>query len=731
MNRYIYFCLFIGWCFTFASPARAEEEVPRTIIALYNGGNIQESYIHTVAEMPLNHLGLVVEYHDLHEPLPDIAGRKDVRGVLTWFLAPLPMEPKTYFNWAIDALTAGKKFVILGAPGLFGDKHRYTDPVLQAKFLALLGIKITDQWIDRPFDVEYLYKSPQLFLTQKPYEWLRPPYAVAHSFDETNSVHLKAANKNKSTQDSDLIVTGPHGGYAADGYIFRTDTANGEEVAQWLVNPFEFFRLAFDTDDLPKPDTTTVAGRRMYYSSIDGDGWNSVTQIEEYRGKGVLCSQVIMDKAIKPFPDMPVLMAVIAADIDPDWAAVKDSRAIAQEFLALPQVEAGTHTYSHPFDWQFFEKGDWRQEIPFLPLYKTRTWTPAPADMEKAPKSRARLSQGFMVPRAYAREPFNIHKEIEGSVSEISALLPPGKKVEVLAWPGSCTPWEDVVRMVREAHLRNINGGDSRFDAEYPSYASEEPIGRRVGKERQIYNPTSNEDIYTNQWSENFNAFEYLKATLKNSETPIRLKPISIYYHIYSGEKEASLKALIDNISYARSQEIAPVTVGHYSDIADGFYTVAIDKIGPDKWQIDNRGALQTIRFDHATLKSVDFEHSSGVVGQRYLQGSLYVYLDADVNRPIIALADNELFDQLPPASVPYLISSRWLVSGLHTHKNGIDFAAEGFGSGEMKWRVPAAGTFHVMMDKQTQDIESSDGILSFKIPPHGQHPVRVSIRRS
>ena len=298
---------------------KAEELVPRTVIALYNGGDVQLSYIHTVAEMSLNHLGLIIEYHDVHDPLPDISDRKDVRGVLTWFIGSIPLDPKEYYKWAMDSMAAGKKFVVLGSPALFGTKKHFTDPVLEAKFLAKLGMNISDHWVDRPFDADYHYVMPQAFIAHHPYEWLRPAYAVTKSTDPANKILLTATNKRNPSEDSDLIIAGPSGGYVADGYIFRTNIEDGDEVAQWLINPFEFFRLAFATDDLPKPDTTTIAGRRIYFSSIDGDGWNNITQIEEYRGKGVISAQVVMDKAIKPFPDMPVLMAVIAGDIDPDW----------------------------------------------------------------------------------------------------------------------------------------------------------------------------------------------------------------------------------------------------------------------------------------------------------------------------------------------------------------------------------------------------------------------------
>src|SRR6185437_3403154 len=125
--------------------------------------------------------------------------------------------------------------------------------------------------------------------------------------------------------------------------------------------------------------------------------------------------------------------------------------------------------------------------------------------------------------------------------------------------------------------------------------------------------------------------------TLKNSETPIRLEPIAIYYHIYSGEKDASLKAVISNIEYARKQDIAPIVVSRYTRIAEGFYNTVLTPLAPDTWRVDKRGALETIRFDHHSLQSVDFTRSRGVIGQRYRQGSLYVYLDAAVDQPIIA----------------------------------------------------------------------------------------------
>src|SRR5690348_8362374 len=91
--------------------AAAESPVPRTIIALYDSKSttVATSYVHALAEMPLNHLGLAVEYHDINTPLPEIADRPDVRGVITWFISTPQMHAQDYWQWAIKALEAGKK----------------------------------------------------------------------------------------------------------------------------------------------------------------------------------------------------------------------------------------------------------------------------------------------------------------------------------------------------------------------------------------------------------------------------------------------------------------------------------------------------------------------------------------------------------------------------------------------------------------------------------------------
>ncbi|MGE3623807.1 MAG: hypothetical protein AB7H77_08060, partial [Bdellovibrionales bacterium] len=679
---------------TCRSAAAAEEIIPRVIIALYEGGEIQNSFAHTVAEMPLNHLGLTVEYHDYHQPLPDLTKRKDVRGVITWFYGDTYDDAETYLKWALDTVNAGKKFVIVGSLGVPDDAKHYTISALAARFLAKIGVKMPGRWTGQPFDVTYEYLTPSMFLTQSPYDWIRPSYETMQLYGSQAQAHLIAHRVNGGpADDSALIVTGPNGGYLDADYAIRTSKRGDSDITQWLINPFEFFRLAYGTDDLPKPDPTTLGGRRIYYSNIDGDGWNNVTQLEEYRGKNILSAQVIYEKAIKPYPDLPVMVAPIAGDVDPEWAGSETSRKIARDLFALPQVEAGTHTYSHPFYWDFFENGDVKTEIPYLRLYKTPTWQPEGGLAELKGKT-AGLPTEFTVPRAYAFEPFDLHKEIGGSVKFMNSLLPKGKKIEILAWSGDCMPWEEPIRLARETKLQNINGGDTRFDPEYPAYASVAPFGRQVGKQLQIYNSTSNENTYTDLWMDNFHAFKYLRKTVDNTETPMRLSAFSIYYHMYSGEKESALAALLGNLNYARTLNIAPITTGKYTRIAEGFYDTQIVSLGPNAWRVEKRGDLQTLRFDKSSLKAVDLQRSKGVIGQRRHQGSLYVHLDEDVQQPVVVLRDDARYYIQPDDSAPYLIESRWAVSGMQRGAGRFAFDADGYGDGEMTWHVPSAGFY-------------------------------------
>lgn len=721
--------VFLTLLITPALALSGEAQVPRTIIALYDQkvtSNIQSSLAHNLAEMPLNHLGLKLEYYDVNEPLPNIKDRADVRGVISWFNTETRIDDtEAYLKWAAAAIDAGKKYVVMGNPAFYENSKKEPTSINTINyFLKKLGLSTNLQWINFTYKTNLTYINPNLFLPGQKLS-TKSAYLMLSTTDSSTNVHLTG----ETGVTSPLVVTNQRGGYVADGYGYAYHEGISEEIRQWVLNPFTFFSLAFDTKDMPKPDTTTLAGRRIFYSHIDGDGWNNYTQIEEYKKDPILSSQVIMEKVAKAYPELPLSLTVIAADIDPNWVALKTSRKIAQEFFALPNVEAGTHTYSHPFYWKFFADGNWQKEKPYLNRYHSATWekkgkfntaSSSKQHTHSHSKKTDELSTNYTTPRAYAKEPFSIEKEISGSVKELTSLLPAGKKVELLTWPGDCSPWEKAIALTRQAGLGNINGGDSRFDPEYPSYASVSPLGRPVGSEQQIYASTSNENTYTSLWSGRFFGQKYLKRTNHNTETPIRIKPFNIYYHLYAGEKQASLNAVIENVDDASKSSLAPITTRQFTDIANGFYSTRIVPIAAKRWRITNRGSLNTIRFDQAMFDTVDFANAEGVIGQRHFQGSLYIYLDKKVEEPVIALKAMPKITHETEENIPYLVESRWQIEGLVREKRSFSFTAKGFGKGEMVWQVPKDGDYKIVNGNQELVTTASDHLLRVIVPEAG-----------
>ncbi|HBA42282.1 MAG TPA: hypothetical protein DCZ07_04835, partial [Alphaproteobacteria bacterium] len=115
-------------------------------------------------------------------------------------------------------------------------------------------------------------------------------------------------------------------------------------IKKWRLNPFRFFAEVFEPGNDPVPDTTTRAGRRIFYSHIDGDGLANISWIERYKETPTLSSKVVLDEILKKFPDMPVTVAPIAADIDLNWHGSAKTREVVRETFALPNVEVGSHT---------------------------------------------------------------------------------------------------------------------------------------------------------------------------------------------------------------------------------------------------------------------------------------------------------------------------------------------------------------------------------------------------
>jgi hypothetical protein len=711
-----------------AYAAPAERVIPRTIIALYDSaeGPWVDTFIHRMAEKPLNHLGLIVEPHDIHEPLPDLRGRADVRGILTWWQGESVPDPVEYLTWAGNAISTGMRFVILEETGVqSGSQGPSSADNMLADFLRQLGLRHREQSYDLSFTARAVVKDPGMVEYERRLPVGMPLYDAMQRIDNSTRSYLSVEQPGSSVL-ADLVITGPRGSYVAPDYTHHLVPENG--FRQWYLNPFAFFREAFATDDLPKPDITTIAGRRIYYSHIDGDGWRSITEVQPYHSRKDRAIDVLIDTVFKAFPNLPVTLAPVAGDLDPAWCGDAPAQDAARRAFALPNVEPATHTYSHPFTWNTYAFGQPEGE----PVGEGHCFgKPASTDARATDASKHAHSDGQ--DRAYLTLPFDMEREAEGSARYIESFLPPGKCVTLLQWSGDTTPFPEMLRNLERKGIKNINGGDARFDTKFPSVAWVSPVGRVTPGGLQVYASASNENTYTTNWTDHFYGFRDLPQNLERTEAPLRLLPINVYYHVYSGEKLASLNALLFSLRYAEQQEIAPITTTAYVDIARGFYTAQFVEIAPRTWRVVRRGALQTLRFDVAPVTGVDLSRSSGILGWRQHGNSLYVALDPVVPEPVVTLADKQ--GNMPASTYPNrptLVQSRWLIQDLRIITDRFGFSATGFGPGEMVWAVPKPGWYEVAATKggeaQRQEVERrSDGTLAFRIPATG--PDHASIR--
>lgn len=732
---------------------------PRTIIGLYDSNfeiNAGKTVIHTSLEIILNYLGLTVEYHDASKALPQLEGRDDIAGILSFFSTAVP-KPYQYLIWATKQLEQGRKFIIFDNPGFISDTEPIADSVVN-RFWKRLGIyQATSEYemnverddrFNNAFTARVIRYNPDLLFFERNLDGILPSFPKMLILDDKVKCHLTVGYEGDEDSHSCVITTGPKGSYVASKFCFYSLKLDaGNQFQSWLFNPFKFFEMAIGLKDNPRPDPTTLSGRRIYYSHIDGDGWNNLSEIKTVKEK-MYCSEMILNEVIIPHPQFPITVGPIAADINPTWQANKNSRAIAEKIFTYPQVEVGCHTYTHPFDWLFFYNYTPEKEEPFLPYFPNGGWKKKTFVQdflsyfkntssyqineggvhEDKDEENEDLGAGYEIPRAYANQKFDMKMEVIGAIDEINTITPPGKPVQIYQWSGNGLPPASAIAYTVEAGVKNINGGEGRFDHTYNSYSWVKPIGREIDQQKQIYASNSNENTYTELWHNYFYAFATLPHTFYNTETPVRLKPMNLYYHMYSGQKLSSLNAIKKNLEYASGQEIAPIHTSDYAGMALGFYSVKMTPISSSAWKISDRGDLQTIRFDHALFKKVDLAQSKGVIGQKHFQGSLYVALDAHEPEPIIALAKNENYSEEPYEDQIYLIDSRWKIWHWESASHDVRFVAQGFGQAEMRFKVPRDGKYELKVGDHTQ-ISDAHGEVNFSIETEMQGPYACSLR--
>ncbi len=681
MKKTFLYSLTIMVLVVFAATPQAQP-LSRHILALYSSrlGQTQEkNQVHRNAEVILNHLGCIVDYWDTDKGLPNQKMMQKYFGIITWFYSTAMRQPENYLNWAEKQLNAHKKYVILANIGAF--QNSATGELLPIEeinqFTRKMGFTVDDNNFTQDVTkIDLVRKVPKMVEFERSLDYELTNYEGYHSINPRNKVYLQLKRNDRQNSTSDMVFTGPAGGFAASGYVIYENDETAK--IEWRLNPFKFFTQALALQNTPRPDVTTLNGSRIWSSHIDGDAFNSRSEIDPTK----YCSEIIFKNVLTKYK-WPFSVSVVVAEINKN----SEFKQIARRIYNLNWVEAASHSFSHPFYWadDYEEKDNYAQRHLPVAGYK-----------------------------------FNIQTEIQGSIDYITKnLLPSGKKVKEFFWTGNCEPTADALKLSYDLNLLNINGSDTVFDKNRPSYTGVAPISNLVGNYRQFNPSNTNENIYTNEWHGPYYGYKFVLETMKNTESPVRIKPIDVYFHFYSGEKWAALNALQTVLKTTMQQDVAPMFLSEYTEIARDFFNVKISKLANKSWRIEHFGRCTTMRFDNTSLYP-DLKKSVNLLGFRHEQGSLYVHLLDKENATIV------LTDHRPQRA--YLVQASHRLTNSKIRKRKIVFDTNGYGRGYFRFaNLEKNQLYDIRIADETIEQKSDiNGELGFRFDMNGAVKVRI-----
>lgn len=566
----------------------------RDVLVVYFGINAtaDDNNFRSYWDFPLNYLGFKATYKNMRRGFPRVAEIGRYRAVFLQIGAnPIP-DTLAYWSFVESCLDAHVRVVLLEDFPVSAPTQRLPDQVRQKRtaVLSRMGLRVAGVWKTDNVDLVYGHRDPAMEGFEYPLPARPPEFRPLVSVSPANRIFLgvQSDGQRNAGLESVYALSAPWGGLVLDPFMIRWNTLD-VRLSMWYVNPFRFLEAALGIARTPRMDLTTLNGDRIFYSQVDGDAFETLSRYERRK----MSAEVLYQKIFKKTP-LPFTVSVIVSQVDPAYQGSSSRVYWARKIFALPNVEAGSHTFSHPF-----------------------FWVPTKVQEDEGPT--------HIVIRGYT---FNLRKELNGSIDWINRnLLPPGKRVRVLQWSGNTRPGEDALAQLATTGVLNLNGADSRFDENAPSYTFVEPYFRRVGRYVQYFNSDANDYILTNDWSGPYFGYLNVIRTFQRTDRPKRVDPINVYFHFYAGQRESALNALRQVLAWAMHQPIAPLFSSGFVEVEQGFIGARIDQ-GPGRsWRIRKYGHDLTVRFDHAAELYPDLEGSRGVIGFRHRTGSLYLYL--------------------------------------------------------------------------------------------------------
>jgi hypothetical protein len=557
------------------------EVVPRRVLVLTDkpedGDDFQDAPAQRFLGILLNHLGFTYELLDPRQgPLPEGNLRGRYAGVVSWLGAARGRNEATLADFFRRQIASGVRVAVFNQFPF----------ALDAATAKQAGLELVRAGAGTRLSIAS--RDAMMGHEREPLPGRRELVPIRAGGAARSLLGL-----DDGMQKYDAAAITPWGGYVLAPYAYVTLEAGGQH--RWVINPLAFLKAALAPPDLPVPDVTTEAGRRILIAHVDGDGWASRAEMP-----GTPYAPEVMLKEILERFRIPTTVSVIEGETSVRGlypAAAPALEEIARRIYRLPHVEAASHSLSHPFNWV----------------------------LASAPGKPGDPAYNLGLP-GYR---FDLDREVAGSIDYINrTLVPAGKRARVFLWTGDCAPPPQAIAATYGAGLLNMNGGDTLITRSNPSWTLIAAQGIRKNGWYQVFAPMQNENVYTNNWTGPFYGFERVIETFELTEKPHRFKPIDIYFHTYAASKPASLNALKKVYQYALSQPVTPLFASDYIRKVLDFESMVLARdTASGDLLVRGNGALRTLRADPGVALP-DMRGGAGLAGMSAEGASRYLTLD-------------------------------------------------------------------------------------------------------
>jgi hypothetical protein len=656
---------------------------PRHLLALFGNQSSElansinyptDSFIAKNVQMVVEWLGYEVDYLNTAIDAPPASLDAKYCGIiLDRDLKTPPDKEQALADWLLIQKDNGVKLIFLG-------EIHFNEEATQSRVMKALGVQGSGDLLPRPQNLR-IQSLAEGMMNYETKVRLRTQNLRDLKAPQGAQVYLSLAlTSQKQDCVFEPVFTTAWGGMALDPFVAfqRPDF-----LELWLFDPFQFFSAALGVDAGPVPDPTTRDGLRILYSHIDGDGFGNKSLVET----GKCSAEIIRDQVIKAYP-IPITFSIIEAEIRGRLVGQKPGdeqtlKEIARSIFALPNVQAGSHSYTHPFYW-----------------------------MEGDRTAVAYEGQNLVLSDAFREAKVDLSREIVGSVKFIDEeLLPPGKKVSVFLWSGNCRPPPEAIRLTRELGIENMNGGETLISARCPSVTSVSPRAISWGGQVQVYAANQNENEFNDNWRGPFyGGYIHTIETFKRTETPRRLKPMNIYYHLFCGDYPDATKVLREVYEFALSQPAHALTAVQYAEIVRDSRETAIIKQSDKHWFLMNNGKLRTFRIAASGI-SPDLYECKGVTG--FNSGSNVMYIHTDGSPKV------ELVLSARPRRHPYLVSSSAEISFQKLSPDQVAFTVADLRPITVELGgLPADAELNIAINQKPRPVRSNaEGQLTLALP--------------